>query len=459
MDRNELLKMLDIKPETVKAPKAMTMGLDLASGESKTVETLVSSTVLSVDDWDVSRAAEYLYHDDVDVEIDAMADLHAAFFHQDPEVLDSVCVDHLQDEFIRTMLETPDYHVLHESTRANALAAEMASVEAARRFAAFKLRNKDERDAMRRSGDCLRAVNRAIEAAQEQVDEIDEMSNALGCGDSGAGGQIDQKRVAALYNEVRNNPKLRRIIELAGRYRRVAQSKQRQKATHGYDDMIGIVLDGDVGRLLPLERAQLADEDFELDAMRRLVERQSMCRQYRGVEHVGKGPIVVCVDESGSMDGEPVSNAKAFALAMAWVARHQNRFCALVGYSGGTEGTLCVLPPGKWDETALMDWLCHFYGAGTTMDVPLAELPFKYWDQIKAPKGKTDVILITDAIVNVPTKMEQDFNAWKQREKVNCISIIIGESGAGDLAKVSDEVHLTRGVSLAEQGVNKCLGI
>ena len=58
----------------------------------------------------------------------------------------------------------------------------------------------------------------------------------------------------ALFKRVRSDPTLRRICELAGRYRRVAQSRQRRKTTHGLDDVVGVVMDADLGRLLPQER-------------------------------------------------------------------------------------------------------------------------------------------------------------------------------------------------------------
>ena len=98
--------------------------------------------------------------------------------------------------------------------------------------------------------------------------------------------------IAALYRRVRSNPTLRRICELAGRFRRVAQSRQRRKAAQGLDDVVGVVTDGDLGRLLPQELAKLAIPEFEDDTLRRLVERQLMCREYRSMEPVGKGPIL-----------------------------------------------------------------------------------------------------------------------------------------------------------------------
>src|SRR6476619_3956255 len=73
-------------------------------------------------------------------------------------------------------------------------------------------------------------------------------------------------------------------------------------------------------------------------------------------EPVGKGPIIVSVDESGSMEGEKAHTAKALALALAWIARRQRRWCGLVAYSGDSGERLLALPPDRWNETALMDW-------------------------------------------------------------------------------------------------------
>src|SRR5205085_5851847 len=96
----------------------------------------------------------------------------------------------------------------------------------------------------------MRAVSRALTRAGDEVEEMREATAALGMG-PGSPGSNDPRAIAALYRRVRSNPTLRRICELAGRYRRLAQSKQRRKAAHGMDDMVGVTLDGDVGKLLP----------------------------------------------------------------------------------------------------------------------------------------------------------------------------------------------------------------
>jgi uncharacterized protein with von Willebrand factor type A (vWA) domain len=305
--------------------------------------------------------------------------------------------------------------------------------------------------------DLLRAVGAALDAAQEEMDAMDDVAKSMGLGD-GNGGNIDPKQLASVFKRVRNSAQLKRICELAGKYRRMAQSKQRQKVTHGYDDMIGVVMDGDISKLLPVELSSLVDPDLELDALRRIAERQAFCREYRGVEETGKGPIVICVDESGSMKGEAIANAKAFALALAWIARKQKRWCAMVSFSGSSRGIYHVLRPEKWDEVGLMAWLEHFYNGGTTMEVPLRTLPFQYWEEMKCPKGKTDMIILTDAAVDVPHDLRVPFMEWKKQQKCRLISLVL-ESSAGDMEHVSDETHLLKTLDPSSEGVGVCLGI
>src|SRR5206468_9035225 len=142
--------------------------------------------------------------------------------------------------------------------------------------------------------------------------------------------------------------------------------------------------------------AKLAMPNLELDTLRRLMEKQCMERDMRSTEPVGKGPIVISIDESGSMSGDKVHTAKALALALAWVARRQRRWCALVAYSGDSGERHLPLPPGRWDEAAVLDWLAAFLGMGGDLDVPVRELP-RLYRELKAPAGVTDVVFVTDA--------------------------------------------------------------
>lgn len=459
MTREDILRMLDLKEK----PSNTTTHdpIEVEHDEHLDCHEL-SDTVLAVDGWDFAQGERI--KDNVNDPIltdEAAADFFAVYFHQQPELL-GLCVDPRRQQMIEQLMESSEYQTLHMSTMSNYMASEMAATALANQYCAMKQNDKNcskPHTKEEQEIQCLRAIGKALKAATEEVEELEGIESALGLDSSKAqGGSVEQKRLAEMFKAVRNNPRLRRICELAGRYRRAAQAKQRTKMNHGYDDMIGVEMDGDVSRLLPVELAKLADEDLELDAMRRLVERQSMCRQFRGVDKQAKGPIVVCVDESGSMDGEPICCAKAFALAMAWVARHQGRWCGLVSYSDAHSGKFLALPPGKWDEAELCDWLAHFFNGGTDMDVPLDVLPNQYWKMMDAPSGKTDIIIITDGKLRVPEPMQAKFNAWKSTEKARAISIVLNAE-AGDLNKVSDETYLVRSLGLDEDAINKCFSV
>lgn len=452
---------------------------------------VVAPTALQLDQWDINRGIDCLAAskpiqaaypglrmDTLTPERQAaelaMADMHGVAFLMDPQPVQA-CTDPRRLEFVKQLLETPECQVLRKSTVLNDLASEMAAtqfglqyVELAKADAEREKKLKEtkkgrpspERQAIQAESGLRRAVSKAISAAKEEVDSMEDCARGLG-GDGSLGNTPQEaKKIAEAYRKIRGNKALKEIFNRAGAFRRFMQSAQRRKVAHGLDDVVGVVMDGEIHKLLPVEMAKLADDDYELDTLRRIVEKQAMCRQYHGTEKVARGPVVVCVDESGSMNGEPIWNAKAFALAMAVMAKQQNRWCALVGYASATEGTRLALPPGKWDQGKLMEWLAHFFSGGTDMDIPLQELP-KWWGKEELsglPLGKTDIVIITDAIVNVPKEMERTFNTWKVEHKAKVTSLIIGND-AGDLKRVSDRVFCVKGINLNEDGVAECLSL
>lgn len=302
----------------------------------------------------------------------------------------------------------------------------------------------------------MRAVGKAVAEAEREVSELNEATAALGMG-AGEAGSNDPRAIATLFKRVRGNPGLRKICELAGRFRRVAQSKQRMKVSHGLDAVVGVEPGGDIGRLLPSELVKLAVPELELDTLRRIIEREALCREHHSVEPVGKGPIIVVADESGSMEGAKVHTAKALALALAWIARRQKRWCGLVAYSGSSGERLLALPPTRWNETALCDWLSAFIGKGSELDLPIEELPRMY-KEIGAPQGVTDVIFITDARARIPRELRERFLTWKQSSKARVISLVI-DHPPGDLAHVSDEVHTVRSLDPGDEAVGRVLSL
>src|SRR5688572_6770046 len=157
------------------------------------------------------------------------------------------------------------------------------------------------------------------------------------------------------------------------------------------------------------------------------------------------------------MRGDKVHAAKALALALAWVARRQRRWCALVAYSGDSGERLLALPPSRWDEAALCGWLSAFVGGGSDIDVPIREMPQMY-AALKAPPGVTDLVMITDAKVRIPLEVRDRFDAWRRSARARVVSLVLGSS-PGDLALVSDECHQVQALDPSADAVGRVLSL
>lgn len=470
MTRDDLLNMLKIP---VASGKAESLEISDEAGEIEENLAPASETALQLDDWSLRRGGEVLAESEklrgmfevpdslIGPNISpaqlATADFHAAAFEPSP-VLAPRCKNERISRYMRNLMETPEFQALHSETQLDETASEIATAAFAEKYVEY-IKKEEPQDEFQKDMLAMSAAAGALQEAAQEVSELRDAQDALGVGHGqGAGNNaLTTAQLTATFKRVRGSQMLKRICERAGRFRRYAQAQQRKKVLHGRDDMVGVEQDGDIGRLLPSELVQLDDPDLELEVMRRIIERQALCRDYRGIESKAKGPIVVVVDESGSMDGEHIYNAKAISLALAHVAQTQNRWCCLVGFSGGTEGTYCVLKPNQPNPDELMTWLEHFYCGGTSLYVPLVDVPAK-WDAIGAPKGKTDVLLVTDGIVPLADDVRTNFLAWKAAEQVKLITLILG-CDAGQLPQVSDRVHLVRSLGLNEEAVAETLGV
>jgi len=414
----------------------------------------ISDTVFEQDAWGLRKGRDLIESEENErikkANLDELeaADLFGMAFMPRP-IFEENPRDQLRQQFCQQLMDTAEYMSLHRSTMLNDIASEIAATAFAEQFVALRTREeKTESDCSKKGkpypgpsmGSMMSAVSSALAGAKEEVSDMDEACKAFGMGEGKPGGKMDSKRVMSLMKTVNKSETLKNIMKLAGKFRRVAQSQQRLKVGHGIDDTIGVVPGSDLSRLLPVELMKMGDATFEDDTLRRFIEGETQCWELQGVIPAGRGPIMVVVDESGSMQGEPIETAKALCLAMAWIARKQKRFIMFIAYSGRTGERLMHFPTGQWNDTQMVEWLEDFIGGGSDLDVPLVKTP-NYYDSMNAPKGKTDMLLITDAIVHAPEAMGNSFMEWKKRAQCKMTTIVIGQDDAGDLNRLSDQVY------------------
>jgi uncharacterized protein with von Willebrand factor type A (vWA) domain len=452
MNHDELNKLLDLDGGT----------LPSYGSEPTQKPAELSLTALKLDQWSLRKGNELLVESPrlrkLNLTSVAVADLHAAAFLPNPELVES-CSDPLRKQFVEELLSTPAYQRLHESTKLNTVAAEIAACSFAEQFHLLEARAPDPSQPSKPEG-CdvavVAAASRASKDAADGVQELESVTQAMGMG-PGVPGSSDVNAIATTFKAARSNPALLRICSLAGRFRQLAQGLHKARSRDGFDEITGLESGGDISRLIPSELMKLGIPELEIDFLRRFSERRCLCREFESTEKVGLGPIVIVIDESGSMVGHRNESAKAIALTLAWIARRQGRWCGLVAFSGGSGHRVLSLPPERWNQVDLLDWLESFLGCGSDQDVPVQEMP-AIFTEIGAPVGKTDLIYITDAELRISQKKATEFTTWKTSVKARLVSLVLN-TDPGHLTLISDEVHLINSLDPTEVGIRKVFSL
>jgi uncharacterized protein with von Willebrand factor type A (vWA) domain len=173
---------------------------------------------------------------------------------------------------------------------------------------------------------------------------------------------------------------------------------------------------------------------LETLALLKLAERRVMSYKRLRREPMAMGPIVVSVDESGSMYGERIAAAKGLALAMASIARAQKRPFMLVGWSS-TDQVRVV--KGDAGPDAIVEWLESMFNGGTDLQGPLWRVTTDYWPEERWGQH-ADHIVITDDDVGLPDWLYQHYRTWAASGNVRTFGIGIGVRHTTTLARFCD---------------------
>jgi uncharacterized protein with von Willebrand factor type A (vWA) domain len=227
------------------------------------------------------------------------------------------------------------------------------------------------------------------EAFQEQVERTEHIASGFGWGLGAAWAHTEEVNLAQ-----GDLSEVERIARLAGRMYVALRGAQARKI-HGIPSEVYSVEQGnDLARLLPAEQVLLTEPVFEIAALERIATRRAVQYAVRGTTKVSKGPLVIALDESGSMGGERNEWAKAAAVALSRVATEEKRPVSVVHYSTST--VIQPLPSG--DTTALLKMIRHFLGKGTAIGLALGVAVQQVRELAQKGQKGADIILVTDGI-------------------------------------------------------------
>lgn len=288
-----------------------------------------------------------------------------------------------------------------------------------------------------------KALGSGCEKASGTIDQQRDSKEALdqvGFRKAGTGSQkgsvLTNPTPRKLASRLKNDERLRRIAMLAGKFKRIAARKQRAKVRHGSDEVTDVEMGSEIARLLPVELAGLLHPRRKLALMRDLVENRALQYRLEGTESLGKGPIVVCLDKSGSMSGPSDIFATAVALALLDIAQRQRRHFALLSFDALVKHEVVVRPGDPLPEDALFVSCV----GGTAIDRVLS----RGLEVIQRNEGKlkkADLVLITDG-------QSETYNAPYIRQVAAGLGVTILGVGIGversDLEPWCDEAQAIR---------------
>ena len=222
-----------------------------------------------------------------------------------------------------------------------------------------------------------------------------------------------------LAEQMKQYDLLKKIAELTGRFKRIAKKKQKTKHRMTMERK-NVTYGQEIARLLPMELASFVLPNAKLDFLKRYSEQQTLIFDTKGKDRRGRGPIIICMDESSSMTSIK-AESKAFCLALLMIARKQKRDFAIVPFASEV-GEVVIFAKGRSTAEDIMNFSTHFLGGGTNYEKPLrASLDIL----TKSEFNKADMLFVTDGSSFLSSRFLDEFNTIKKKRNFECTSIVL----------------------------------
>ena len=294
-----------------------------------------------------------------------------------------------------------------------------------------------------------------LEKWLELIQQLDRQLSPLGLDfeiwfDESLGSLTPQsiKELTRWANYFAQDEEAQKIADLLGKMRQIEQSSKIETITqtisvsvpvtdvNSKEEIIGLKLGKDLEYVIPSELALMADPETAILFDLKYLESKLVCFELQGTTFQDKqheittkietkendklGPMILCVDTSGSMSGAPENIAKAMSLYLGNKAKAENRRCFVINFSTGIETFELSATKGIAD---LVSFLSKSFHGGTDAAPALRHaLSLCQLENYE----KADVLIISDFVMgSLPEALLSDIK--KQREKGNQFhSLVIG---------------------------------
>ena len=293
-------------------------------------------------------------------------------------------------------------------------------------------------------------------AAQGAVD-ADELARHIedflpGMGWSHAPGQLERSLLDRIQSFTQLVDQLPSLKELADQLGRMDEASRRPGPTHGgREEVVGVHLGGEVAHALPMELALLGDPDTEDLFHQRVIERRLLSLELTGHGDDGqadgekRGPVIACIDTSGSMEGDPEMLAKALVLSVCRALLPKGRAVHLLLFGGQGEQQEIRVRSGAGGLEVLLEFLAMAFHGGTDFDGPLIRALELLEER---DLQRADILVVTDGLCRAGNHIPDSVGAARERRGVRVWSVVLAHNDIRGVAPFSDRVwtlHKSKG--------------
>lgn len=190
--------------------------------------------------------------------------------------------------------------------------------------------------------------------------------------------------------------------------------------------------------------ARLLAYDSQATAADWRVERQRPPRPHpvsREPQALERGPMVICLDTSGSMQGAPEAIAKGVVLQAARVAQREQRACAVIAFGGTDEVMERELDFDSEGFSQLLELISQAFGGGTDLQTPIDHAIRRVRQQRWAG---ADMLIVSDGEFGCTQSTLEALDQARLELGLRVFGLLIGDRETMGLLEVADEIHWVR---------------
>lgn len=279
-----------------------------------------------------------------------------------------------------------------------------------------------------------RAFAQALAGAAEDEDMLDRIVTGWGTA-PGMLRKLPVEEKFRLMDRLQRTSGIQEIARIAGRAVAIADRKRATKLRRDTTEIVGTTVGGAMEHLLPAELALRTRPGLRRIFRLRAAERTLRTYEFRSRAVLGRGPLIVCIDTSGSMQyGDRERWAKGIALALAAQARRDRRTFAYMHFGSALELRQVIIRRHEPGVEQLIDIATYAFGGGTDFDRPMRAAIALIREEEKLRQA--DIVFLSDGECALSPSVNAELDAVKREFGCSVYGVLVHEA-----AGVCADIH------------------